>query len=106
MSSTKTIATYDEIADQLTTDYWRAAGSALGPRSFDVAPGGTLKVDITGLAPAGQQLARWALEAWTGATGIEFRFVTKGARITFSDDKPGATGGPTIVLPNGQIVFD
>ena len=76
-------ANYDEIASQLTD----TAGSRI---SFAVRPGGALTADITGLTTEGQQLARWALEAWTNVTGVEFRFVTSDANITFDDDEPGA----------------
>ena len=77
--------TYDEIAYQLTD------GDG-GRYSFNTAPYGALTANITALTAEGQQLARWALEAWTGATGIEFRFVTGAADITFDDDEPGAYG--------------
>ena len=77
-------ASYDQIADYLTDGFWEWSG---GSRSaFDVEPGGTLTVDITGLAAAGQQLARWALEAWSNVTGINFEFVGgDSAQITFDD---------------------
>ena len=82
-------ASYDEIAAYLTDGHWEAAGLAGG--SFDVAPGGALDVDVSALTADGRQLARWALDAWTGVTGIEFRFVEGGsAHITFDDDEDGA----------------
>ena len=82
-------ATYDEIADYLSNGYWESLGFAR--RSFDVALGGTLDVDISALTPAGQQLARWALESWTNVTGVDFRFVNSAdAHITFDDDEEGA----------------
>ncbi|NND19594.1 MAG: hypothetical protein HKN98_13540 [Silicimonas sp.] len=62
--------TYDQIADQLTDGFWASFGG--GPRSFDVVTGGTLYVDITGLASNGQAMARQALDAWTSVTGINF----------------------------------
>ena len=82
-------ASYDEIADQLTDGYWEWTWRSR--RSFDVEPGGTLDVNITGLTADGQQLARWALQAWTEVTGINFRFTdTPDAHITFGDDEAGA----------------
>ena len=79
---------YDQIADYLTDGFAEWAG---GSRyAFDVAPGGTLTADITGLTAAGQQLARWALETWTNVTGINFRFVESDADITFDDAEEGA----------------
>ena len=79
---------YDQIADYLTDGYWEGVGGSR--RAFDVAPGGTLTADITGLTAAGQQLARWALEAWTNVTDIDFRFVESDADITFGDAEEGA----------------
>ena len=82
-------ASYDEIADQLTDGYWEWTWRSR--RSFDVEPGGTLDVNIAGLTADGQQLARWALQAWTEVTGINFRFTdTPDAHITFGDDEAGA----------------
>ena len=95
--------TYDEIADYLIVGYWEFQRGG-GRQAFDVAPGGVLTVDITTLAAAGQQLARWALEAWTNVTGIQFEFVNVGdAHITFSDNRPGVNGGP-VAVNNGVII--
>ena len=89
---------YDQIADYLTHGYWGGFHYA-----FDVAPGGTLTADITGLTAAGQQLARWALEAWTNVTGINFRFVESDADITFDDEEDVAFGGANGISGN-QII--
>ena len=108
MSDARREATYDELAHQLTTDFWMSMRSS--PSSFPVAPGASLTVDISRLSPTGQKLAGWALDAWTAVTGIDFQLVTGNAvtgynaQITFSDDKPGAHGGPTEALPGGVTV--
>ncbi len=93
--------TYDEIADYLTNGYGRPR------RAFDVEPGGTLTADITALTPAGQQLARWALEAWTSVTGIGFEFVDGDAHITFDDKNDGFTGqgGATSWTPSDDGTY-
>ena len=92
---------YDQIAAYLTDGYAEWAG---GSRyAFDVAPGGTLTADITGLTAEGQQLARWALEAWTNVTGIDFRFVESDADITFDDEEPGGFASTT--WSDNQIIF-
>ena len=98
------VATYDEIAHQLTDGYYNSAefGGAGGRRSFDVATGGSLTANITGLTAEGQQLARWALEAWTNVTGIEFRLVDSNADITFDDE--GRTGYTETTVRGGEIV--
>ena len=88
------VGTYDEIAHQLTDGYW---GYRWGPL-YDAATGDTLTANITALTAEGQQLARWALEAWTNVTGIEFRLVSGDADLTFTaDDAPTPTGGGGIV---------
>jgi len=79
-----TVWTNDQIANQLTTLYWTT------PHHFNVAPGGTLTVDITGLTAAGQTLARAALQLWTDFTGINFAEQTGNAQITFDDNEEGA----------------
>ena len=100
-------ATYDEIAYQLTDAFWRWHAEQDegfgGRRAFDVGPGGTLTANITGLTAEGQQLARWALEAWTNVTGIEFELVSGEANITFDDDQPGASAKPTELYTNGEL---
>ena len=78
----------DTLAHQLTDGYWEAKGG--GRRSFDIAAGGTLKVDIGDLAAPGKKLAKMALDAWTDAVGIKFKVVNKNADITFDDNKDGA----------------
>ena len=106
------VGTYDEIAHQLTDGYWEFTAAQFGGyggrQSFDVASGGSLTVDITTLTPAEQSLARWALEAWTNVTGIEFRFVGGIAQITFDHDvgetTAPANGGPIELGPDGEIL--
>ena len=96
------IGTYDDLADYLTDGFseWWSGGSRA---AFDVGPGGTLTADITSLTEAGQQLARWALEAWSNVTGIEFQIVDNvNADITF-DDKDGFDPGGGFSSSNGVI---
>ena len=88
------VGTYDEIAHQLTDGYW---GYRWGPL-YDAATGDTLTANITALPAGGQQLAQWALEAWTNVTGIEFRFVSGDADLTFTaNEAPNAAGGRGVV---------
>ena len=94
-------ATYDEIADQLTDGYWEWVNGSR--RSFDVEPGGTLDVNISALTADGQQLARWALEAWTNVTGINFRITdSTDVHITFDDEEDGAWAQTT--TSEGEIL--
>lgn len=73
----------DTLATYLTDGYWAR-------RSFDVSAGGTLTVDIGDLTGAGKRLAKWALDAWENASGLNFKFVNKNADIDFDDNKNGA----------------
>ncbi|MBD59871.1 MAG: hypothetical protein CL808_07110 [Citromicrobium sp.] len=77
----------DQIADQLLNGYWGGSGAA---RSWDVAPGGSLTVNITALTTGGQFLAREALNLWSDVLGVSFNEVTTGGQMTFDDDEEGA----------------
>ena len=91
-------ATYDEIAEFLTDGYFRAGGR----RAFDLGPDRTLDVDITGLEANGQQLAKWAFDAWSYATGIQFRFVDGGADIVLDDER--GWGYASTEVSGGKVV--
>ena len=96
------VGTYDEIAGQLTDDFWEWSGTSRSVR--DVEPGGVLTADITALTEEGQQLARWALAAWTNVTGITFELVDDdNADITFGDD--GYGGSAYTEISNGIITY-
>ncbi|MEQ1540597.1 MAG: pre-peptidase C-terminal domain-containing protein, partial [Sphingorhabdus sp.] len=100
------VFTYDQIATQLTSTYWSGAS-----RHFNVAPGGTITVNITALTADGQFLAREALNLWTDATGILFSEVATGGQIDFDDDQPNAystssTIGNTIESSHVNISVD
>ncbi len=75
----------DRMADFIAYEFSRAP-----PAAFDVAPGGTLTVDIDGLSTTGQYLARAALDAWSTATGLNFDLVESNAQITIDDNYRGA----------------
>lgn len=80
--------TLDELADFLTDGYWESNGST--GRAFDTSSSNQITVNLTGLTADGQQLARWALEAWAMVANLEFVEVTTGADITFDDSASGA----------------
>ena len=97
VENTISTGTHDEIADYLTDGFWERR------RAFDVESGGVLTADITALTEDGQQLARWALEAWTNVTGIIFEFVDDdNADITFDDNQHGGNASST--RENGVII--
>ena len=97
------LGSYDEIAEYLVDGFAEWQGGAR--HAFVVAPGGTLSANVTALTEEGQQLAKWALEAWTNVTGINFEFVEHNhADITFSNrPDTAATGGP-VAVRNGLII--
>ena len=85
------VYSYSQIASQLTDRFWESEGASR--HAFDVAPGGTLTINITGLTTAGQQLAHWALDAWTAVSGIRFSYISGSADISFDDNQSGAYAG-------------
>ena len=82
-----TVYTNDQISSQLIDGYW---GGPSGRHHFNVAPGGTLTFNLTGLTAEGQTLAREAFNLWTDVTGINFQEVTTTAQITLDDTQTGA----------------
>jgi serralysin len=91
-----TVYTNDQIANQLTNTYWGGT-----QRHWNVAPGGTITVNITGLTAPAQALAREALLLWTDSTGINFSEVATGGQLTFDDTQPGAYASSVV---SGSII--
>jgi serralysin len=81
-----TVYSNDQIAHQLTDDYWNG-----NRHHFDVAPGGTLTFNVSGLGAAAANLARQALLLWTDVTGINFSEVTTGGQLLFINTGDGAS---------------
>ena len=90
----------ESLVDYITDGYWEDRGS--GRRKFNVAPGGTLTANITALTSEGQQLAKWAMEAWTMVSGINFRLVSGRADITYDDNR--STAFSEWVVSGGTII--
>ncbi|MBL1437037.1 MAG: M10 family metallopeptidase C-terminal domain-containing protein [Rhodobacteraceae bacterium] len=88
--------TNDEISNFLVYNW-------LGGASFNIGASRVITVNVTALTAAGQQLATWALEAWTMVTGITFNQVLGAAGITFDDNAPGASAGPDSYTYGGTI---
>ena len=90
--------TMDEIAKQLTDDFWQAEGGVR--RAFDVAAGGVLNVDLSGLNEAGRALADMALAAWESVLGITFNrnpAAGQPVHITFDDNDTGGYSTSEVV---------
>lgn len=81
------VATLDGLADYLTDGFWEDAGGER--RSFDTSLDNRITVDVSALTAEGQQLARWALEAWEAVADIRFVETRTNADITFDDSDPG-----------------
>jgi serralysin len=88
---TPVAADLDTLADYLTTGYWIDSGSA--PHRFDTAAGNDITVNIDALTAEGQQLARWAFDAWEAVADLDFVETSGAARITFDDANAGANAG-------------
>ncbi|KIC43929.1 hypothetical protein RA29_21625, partial [Tateyamaria sp. ANG-S1] len=80
-----TEGTLDELAEYLTEGYW--GGREI---TFDTSASNQITVNLTGLTAAGQQLARWAMEAWEMAVNLDFVEVSSGEMITMDDEESGA----------------
>ncbi len=85
--------TPDDIAHYLTHDYFRDSGELR--HWFDTSSSNVISVNISGLNSAGQQLARWALDAWETVADVDFRITGGGAMLTFDDSQSGATASYT-----------
>jgi serralysin len=87
-----TVASYDAMADYLTTGYWQDTNQPSG--TFDTRGSNEITVNLSGLTAAGQQLARWAFEAWETVANVDFvERGGSGAEIQFNDDGNGAFAG-------------
>ncbi|CUH51532.1 M10 family metallopeptidase [Shimia marina] len=82
--------TVDELADFLTEGFW---GSE---RHWNTSSDNIISVNITGLTAAGQQLARWAFEAWEMVANLDFQETSGAADITFDDEDSGAYAQSTV----------
>jgi serralysin len=85
LSASLPVGTNDQLADYLVNGYWQDTGGT--PAQWSAAKGGNLTVNLTALSPAAQQLARWALSAWSQVCDITFTETTGKADISF--DQPG-----------------
>lgn len=90
--------TNDQISDFLVYNW-------LGGASFNIGASRVITVNITALTAAGQQLATWALEAWTMVTGITFTQTSGAAGITFDDNQSGAFAGPSSYSGQGGTIY-
>ncbi len=95
---TPEVGTLDEMAAFLTDGFWEG-----NPRAFDTSSSTVITVNITKLTAEGQQLARWALDAWEMVADLQFVEVTGAADIDFDDNQSGAFAGSTYDA-NGVII--
>ena len=84
------VGTVDQFAFQLTNGYWGGQS-----RHFNVAPGGSITVNVAGLSTAGQNLAHQALGTWSDIIGVNFVDVTSGGQIVFTNTAAGAATDST-----------
>lgn len=101
LQAASNVFTLDQIASYLTDFDW----GLNAPLRFDVSTGGTITANISGLTADGKQLARWAFEAWTIATGLQFQETTSAnAMIILDDEQGGAVAGPSAYNPVNMIM--
>lgn len=94
------VASLDELANYLTDGYWNDTNRS--GRAFDTSSDNVITVNLTGLTAAGQQLARWALEAWEMVANLDFQETGGSADITFDDNQSGAYASS--VVSGGTIL--
>ena len=81
--------TLQELANYLTDGFW--TDNSFIRHSFDTSASNIISVNLTGLTAAGQQLARWAFDAWEMVADILFNETTNtDADIRFQDHDSGA----------------
>lgn len=86
-SPTGTVGTFEEMAFYLTNTSWEDIGEA--GHAFSNS---TITVNISGLTASGQQLARWAFEAWEMIADIDFvESGSAAANIVFDDNQAGVS---------------
>jgi len=98
-----------DVVTQLTEEYWTWSGngSSADAYAWDVVPGDTIAVDLSGLTAGGRAFALDALAAWTMVTGIEFNETTLavgGSGIRFNDDDANSAYASFSNTSNGEIV--
>lgn len=84
----------DMLATYLTDGYWSDVGSV--SHKYNTASSTSITVNITGLDADGQQLARWAFEAWEAVANITFVETGGTAKITLDDAQNGAMAGSSV----------
>jgi serralysin len=89
-----TMGTLQQIADFEITGYWASPPGGGGmPRKW---ASNTISVNITGLTPAEQILAKDALADWAAVANLKFTETNGPANITYIDTGPGASASPTV----------
>jgi serralysin len=79
---------FSDLADYLVNGFWEWFGQSA--RQWNTSVSNVVTVDIGGLTAEGQQLARWAMEAWEYVIDIDFREDDSNAMLVFDDEEDGA----------------
>lgn len=84
MPSFQTIADPATLVDYMVDDYWPDQGTP----NFrpPMGPGQTISVNLSGLDARGAAAARAAFAVWEMAADVDFREVSQGAAVTFTDN--------------------
>ena len=90
------VGTVDDIARQLTHGYWYEDS-----HHFDVSGSRAISVNLTGIDPQGQAVARQALALWTDIIGVSFPEVPTGGQIVFGQANEGTGAFSTSVFADG-----
>ena len=81
--------TLNDLGNYLTDGFWEDNG--FSRHSFNTSGSNVISVNLTGLTTAGQQLARWAFQAWELVANIDFQeTANSSADMRFQDHASGA----------------
>ncbi|MFD2741464.1 M10 family metallopeptidase C-terminal domain-containing protein [Sulfitobacter aestuarii] len=96
LQAAENVYTLDQMAGFITEFNWGLAT----PVRFDAMAGESITYDVSALTTKGRQLAEWALESWSQASGLSFVTVGSGtAQLVFEDAQNGAFAGPVAINP-------
>lgn len=95
-------ATLDELSDYLVNGYWADTGQSA--RRWNTTASTTITVDLHTLTAEAQQLARWALQAWSAVANLRFVETTGVADIEFDDTNAEGTTAYTSSVTSGGYI--
>lgn len=92
----------DALADYLVNGYWEDDFSSR--RAFDLDETRQITVDLSGLSYVAQQIAQWALDAWTLVADIQFVHTNGAAQLYFDEPYLDSSASSSSFVRGNTIV--